>query len=107
MPVSNMRSLLLSYVNEANELARSPRFYSTLTGNCTTLVYQMMKRIVGRLPLDYRLLFSGYLAGYVHKVGALDPRYSLEELRRLGRITARASASDRRASFSADIREGC
>jgi len=107
MPVSNMRSLFLSYVNEANELARSPRFYNTLTVNCTTLVYQMMKRIVGRLPLDYRLLFSGYLAGYVHKVGGLDPRYSLEELRRLGRITARARASDRRASFSADIREGC
>lgn len=106
MPVSNMRSLFLSYVNEANELARTPRFYNTLTVNCTTLVYQMMKRIVGRLPLDYRLLFSGYLAGYVHKVGGLDPRYSLEELRRLGRITDRARESDRRASFSADIREG-
>jgi hypothetical protein len=106
MPVSNMRSLFLSYVNEANELARTPRFYNTLTVNCTTLVYQMMKRIVGRLPLDYRLLFSGYLAGYVHKMRGLDPRYSLEELRRLGRITDRARQSDRRASFSADIREG-
>jgi hypothetical protein len=106
IPVSNMRSLFLSYVNEANELARTPRFYNTLTVNCTTLVYQMMKRIVGRLPLDYRLLFSGYLAGYVHKMGGLDSRHSLEELRRLGRITDRARESDRRASFSADIREG-
>jgi len=106
MPISNMRSLFLSYIDAANELARTPRFYNTLTVNCTTLVYQMMKRIVGRLPLDYRLLFSGYLAGYVHKVGGLDPRYPLEELRRLGRITDRARASDRRASFSADIREG-
>jgi hypothetical protein len=106
MPSSNLRSLFLSYVNEANELARAPRFYNTLTVNCTTLVYQMMKRIVGRLPLDYRLLLSGYLAGYVHKMGGLDPRYSLEELRRLGRITDRARESDRRASFSADIRQG-
>jgi hypothetical protein len=106
MPVANMRSLFLSYVNEANELARVPRFYNTLTVNCTTLIYHMMKRIVGRLPLDYRLLLSGYLAQYVHKVGGLDTRYSLEELRRLGRITARAGQSDRSLTFSADIREG-
>jgi hypothetical protein len=106
MPVADMRSLFLSYVKEANELARTPRFYNTLTVNCTTLVYQMMRRIVGELPLDYRLLLSGYLAGYVHKVQGLDPRYPLEELRRLGHITERARSSDRRPSFSADIREG-
>ena len=106
MRVSNMRSLFLSYVNEANGLARTPRFYNTVTVNCTTLVYQMMRRILGRLPLDYRLLFSGYLPGYVHKVQGLDPRYSLTELRRLGRITERAKQSDRRVTFSADIREG-
>ena len=106
MPVANMRSLFLSYVNEANELARAPRFYNTLTVNCTTLVYHMMRRIVGHLPLDYRLLLSGYLPGYVHRVGGLDTRYSLQELRRLGRITERARQSDRRATFSADIRAG-
>jgi hypothetical protein len=106
MRAANMRSLFLSYVNEANELACTPRFYNTLTVNCTTLVYQMMRRIVGRLPLDYRLLLSGYLAAYVHKVQGLDPRYGLEELRRLGRITERARKSDRHPTFSADIREG-
>jgi len=106
MPVANMRSLFLSYVNEANELARTPRFYNTITVNCTTLVYQLMKRIVGQLPLDYRLLLSGYLPGYVYKVGGLDTRYPLWELRELGRITERARKSDRSATFSADIREG-
>jgi hypothetical protein len=65
-----------------------------------------MKRIVGHLPLDYRLLLSGYLPGYVYKVGGLDTRYSLEELRVLGRITERAKESDRRPTFSADIRAG-
>ena len=106
MRLSNMRSLFLSYVSEANELARTPRFYNTLTVNCTTLVYHMMRRILGRLPLDLRLLFSGYLPGYVHKVGGLDTRYPLEELHRLGYVTGRAKHSDRRPSFSADIREG-
>jgi Domain of unknown function (DUF4105) len=106
LPQEAMRSLFLGYVGEANSLIDSPRFYNTITVNCTTLVYQMMKRIVGRLPPDYRLLFSGYLPEYVYRVGGLDHRYSLEELRRLGRITERARVSDRSESFSADIRRG-
>jgi hypothetical protein len=106
MPVADIRSLFLAYVSQANDVARKPRFYNTVTANCTTIIYHMMKRIVGHLPLDYRLLLSGYLPGYVYKVGGLDTRYSLEELRVLGRITERAKESDRRPTFSADIRAG-
>jgi hypothetical protein len=106
MPLSAMRSLFLSYIDEANALARAPRFYDTITANCTTLVYHMMKRIVGYLPLDYRLLLPGYLPEYVYRVGGLDQRYSLQELRALGRITDRAKKADRSDSFSADIRQG-
>jgi hypothetical protein len=106
MPAADIRSLFLSYVSAANELARTPRFYNTITANCTTIIYQMTKRIVDHLPLDYRLLLSGYLPAYIHKIGGLDARYSLQELRARGRITERAKKSDRRATFSADIREG-
>ena len=106
LPHPAMQSLFLGYVGEANSLVDSPRFYNTVTVNCTTLVYHMMKRIVGRLPLDYRLLLSGYLPEYVYRVGGLDRRYSLEELRERGRITERAKISDRSESFSADIRAG-
>ncbi len=106
MPVDDIRSLFLAYVSEANEVARKPRFYNTITANCTTIIYHMAKRIVGHLPLDYRVLLSGYLPGYVYKVGGLDTRYPLEELRTLGRITERAQESDRRPTFSADIRAG-
>jgi uncharacterized protein DUF4105 len=106
MPIDDIRSLFLAYVSQANDVARKPRFYNTITANCTTIIYHMMKRIVGHLPLDYRLLLSGYLPGYAYKVGGLDTRYSLEELRVLGRITERAKESDRRPTFSADIRAG-
>jgi Domain of unknown function (DUF4105) len=105
MPVSAMRSLFLGYIEEANTLARVPRFYNTITVNCTTLVYQMMQRIVGYLPLSYRLILSGYLPEYVYRVGGLDQRYSLEELRAFGRISERAKEADRSDDFSADIRE--
>ena len=106
MPVAHMRALFLAYIAAANELSHEPRFYNTLSANCTTLVYRMMRRIAGRLPLDFRLLLSGYLPGYVRRVGALDARYPLSELKALGRIGERASRSDRSPGFSADIRAG-
>lgn len=101
-----MRALFLGYVSEANRLVESPRFYNTISVNCTTLVYHMMKRIVGRLPLDYRLLLSGYLPEYVYSVKGLNPSFKLNELRERGRITDRAKRSDRSPDFSADIRVG-
>jgi hypothetical protein len=106
IPESAMRSLFLAYVGQANSLVRTPRFYNTVTVNCTTLIYHMMKHIVGHLPLDYRLLFSGYLPSYVYQVGGLDPRFTLDELRAFGRITERAKSADRSETFSAEIRQG-
>jgi hypothetical protein len=106
VPAAAIRSLFLGYIAEANALLTAPRFYNTITVNCTTLVYHMMQRIVGYLPLNYRLLFSGYLPEYVYRVGGLDRRFSLQELRARGRITDRAIDADRSESFSADIRRG-
>ncbi len=106
LPPQDIRLLLLSYVNQANQLRSTPRFYNTITVNCTTLIYHMMERIVGRLPLSYRLLLSGYLPGYVYSVGGLDQRYTLEQLRAFGRITERAHEADRSEFFSRDIRRG-
>jgi hypothetical protein len=58
------------------------------------------------LPVSYRVIFSGYLPGYVYQIGGLDRRYTLDELRERGRITERAKIADRSESFSADIRQG-
>jgi hypothetical protein len=106
MPLPAMRSLFLGYVEQADALVNEPRFYNTITVNCTTLVYHMMTRIVGYLPWSYRLLLTGYLPAYVYRVGGLDQRYSLAELRALGRVTERAKISDRSDTFSEDIRRG-
>lgn len=106
MQPAQMRSLFLAYVDAANRLVDTPRFYNTITANCTTIIYQMVTRIVGRLPLSPRLLLSGYLPEYVHAIGGLDQRYSVSELRALGHITERARAADRSDAFSAEIRRG-
>lgn len=100
------RALFLAYLAEAEALARQPRFYDTLTANCTTIVYEMARRIVGGLPLDWRLLASGYLPEYLHGVGGLAPGHSVEQLRSAGRITERAQAADADPQFSQAIRRG-
>ena len=106
IPTRAMRELFLGYVDEANALVLAPRWYNTITANCTSLVYLMMRRIVGYLPLDLRVIFSGYLPGYIYKVGGLDTRYPLETLRELGHITQRAREADLSPTFSKDIRRG-
>ncbi|MFT3789582.1 MAG: DUF4105 domain-containing protein [Rudaea sp.] len=106
MPKPAMQALFRAYVAEGNALAATPRFYNTVTTNCTTLIYHMMRSIVGNLPLDWRLLLSGHLDEYVYARGALDARYPLARLRAFGRIGDRARASDRGPEFSADIRRG-
>lgn len=104
MPPQMMRSLFLAYLDEGAQLRRTPRFYNTLTGNCTTIVYQMARRISPGLPLDWRLLASGYLDRYLYELGALQGQGGFDALRQRAHITARARAADQAADFSARIR---
>jgi hypothetical protein len=106
MPPAAMRSLFLSYLDEAHALAQKPSFYNTLTANCTTIVFGMAQHIMGGLPLDYRLLASGYLPEYLHDLGALTPGQDLASLRAAGRITERAKAAHDDPQFSQAIRRG-
>jgi hypothetical protein len=101
-----MRALFLAYVAEANALVREPRFYHTITGNCTTVLYRMLRRIVRRLPFSYRVLLSGYMPEYFYGIGYLDQRYPLEELRALGYVSERGRLADASPTYSTDIRRG-
>ncbi|TAL86158.1 MAG: DUF4105 domain-containing protein [Rhodanobacter sp.] len=101
-----MRALFVSYVEAANALAETPRFYHTLSSNCTSLVYRMAKRVAPGLPLDARLLLTGYLPGYLYDNGVLDRRYTLAQWQRRARITEQARRSGPEEDFSRAIREG-
>jgi hypothetical protein len=106
MPMAAARSLFLAYVERANRLVNRPRFYNTITANCTTLVYQMIDRIVPGLPMSYQLLASGYLPEYLYRLDALSGAPDLAEYRRRGRYTGRALENTDLACFSRDIRRG-
>ncbi len=106
MPEGAARALFLSYVQTANQLVHTPRFYNTLTANCTTIVYELADKIVPGLPIDYRLLLSGYLPEYLYRLGALQGADSPAAYRRAGRYTDRARATPPGADFSREIRRG-
>lgn len=104
MPKPAMKALFMSYVQQGNALREHPRFYNTLTANCTTIVYDMVTRIVNGLPWDWRILASGYLPDYVFAQGALAKGHSLDELRQLGHINARALSQQEGEDYSQLIR---
>ena len=65
-----------------------------------------MRAVGDRVPLDWRLIVNGYLPEYAYDRGALDMRYSLEQLRALAHIDKRAQAAGLAPDFSRLIRVG-
>jgi hypothetical protein len=99
-----MRGLFVEYLGLANELAERPRFYRTILDNCTTVVWKLADRLVPGLPIDYRVVLSGYLPAYLHERGALGTRYSLEELTAMGLLPSNIAYDGTGPGFSAAIR---
>ncbi len=106
MTRDQLRGLFVSYLGEARKLDAAPAFYNTLTSNCTTIVYELAKQIAPGLPLDYRLLASGYFAEYARDLGVLTPGVDFATLKARGRITDRARAAGDDPRFSQLIRVG-
>ena len=106
IPPEQLKTLFLAYVEQAQKLEKTPEFYNTLTSNCTTVVYEIAKQIVPDLPLDYRLLASGYFDEYAHEQGGLVKGFSLAELKQKGYIVPRAKAAQPGENFSEVIRRG-
>jgi hypothetical protein len=98
------RALLLEYIAEANDLARSPRFYNSLTTNCTTQIFRMVRAVQPGLPLDYRILLAGYVPQFVYDRGAMTAGIPFDVLRERSHIRGKAASTD--PDFSKTIRQG-
>ena len=98
------RRFLLSYAERINAVADRPEFYSTLTTNCTTTIWQLAQANPGRVPFTWKVLVSGYAAEYLYEQGRLDTSVPFAELTRRGHVNARAQAADQAPDFSERIR---
>src|SRR6266403_411391 len=105
-PPERARALLAEYVKQANDLAAYPRFYNTLTTNCTTTIFNMVRAVTSSIPFDWRIILTGHLPGYLYDHGAVDTSIPLEELRQRADVTGRIDAGLSEVEFSSRIREG-
>lgn len=100
------RRLFVAYMRELNSLRDHPRFYNTLTTNCTTSIWLNARVNPGHAPFSWKILLSGYLPEYLYEHGRLDTTDSFAELQRRSLINPAAVAADRAADFSRRIRAG-
>ena len=105
LPQKAMRQLFLSYIETGNALARSPAFYNTLTANCTTVIFDLARLIAPGIPLDWRILLSGYLPSYLAEQQVLRWQGSEAALRQRAAISRSAREAAPGLSYSEAIRK--
>jgi hypothetical protein len=105
-PASNARRLFLDYMRAINELRERPRFYNTLTTNCTTLILSHAAVNPDHPPFSWKVLLSGYVPEYAYEVGRLDRSLPFRELKRRAHINGLAQSADSTVDFSELIRLG-
>lgn len=105
-PIENGRRLLLEYLRDINELREHPRFYNTLTTNCTTMILAHAAVNPGHLNYSWKVLASGYAPEYAYESGRLDQSLPFDQLMERSHINAAARAADRSPDFSQKIRAG-
>lgn len=106
VPKEHIRLLFLHYLAEINRLNDQPKWYNTLTTNCTTAIATHVRALGGELPLSWRVLLSGYFPALLYDRGVLDQSLPYAELREASLINERAEAALGAADFHARIREG-
>ncbi len=105
-PRENLRRVFLDYVREIDALYARPKFYNTVTTNCTTNILLHTRVNPSSLPMSWKILLSGYAPEYAYDNGRLDRSLPFSELRQRSHINARAQAADQAADFSRRIRQG-
>jgi hypothetical protein len=105
-PPEQAKLLLLEYASQSTALAERPKFYNSITANCATVVFKLVRAAGSTLPLDWRLVINGFLPGYLYDHGAVVTTMPLAELMERARINAQAKAADRSPDFSRLIRVG-
>ncbi len=100
------RQIFLRFVDLGNDLNAKPRWYNTVTANCTTVVWQLSRVLSPNLPLSPSLVLSGRLPEYLDKLDVLEGPGTLAEKRQRALISDRARAMPADASFSDWIRTG-
>jgi hypothetical protein len=105
-PPEQARALLREYVAESTELAERPKWYNSITANCATVVFKLVRAAGSTLPFDWRLVVNGFLPGYLYDHNAVVTTMPLSELMVRARVSPQAKAAGQSPEFSRLIRVG-
>jgi hypothetical protein len=105
-PPAQARALLVEYAEQATALAAEPKWYNSITANCATVVFKIVRAAGGTVPFDWRLVVNGFLPGYLYDHRVVVTTMPLSELMERARINAQAKAADQSPDFSQAIRVG-
>lgn len=100
------RGLFLSYIEKGNQLADKPQFYQTVTTNCTTLIFKLAQLVEPGIPMDWRILLSGYLPDYLYDHDVIRRDLPMDRIRQKARISKRAQEAQDHSNYSEVIRAG-
>ncbi len=103
--LENGRKLFLDYINSMNKLREHPRFYNTLTTNCTTQVLRHVWAFGSDARYNWKILLSGYVPEYLYENDTLMPGMILDEIMRRSLVNEKARVVPLDESFSSAIRE--
>jgi len=105
-PPDRARQLLLQYVEKLNGLVTQPAWYNALTHNCTTVIFDNVRPIVGRVPFDWRILLNGRIDQMLYEQGVINTSLPFETLRERSHVNEMARRAGQDADFSGMIRSG-
>ena len=109
MGEAERKALFEEYLSKSDDLAKHAKWYNTLTSNCTTLVFDMVQAVSKKeLPVDYRLLASGYLPNYLYDLNAISHQWSMQTWYQRAHVNPRVSKQQHLSSeqYSKLLRQG-
>ena len=100
-----IRKLLEDMLRSANALRRTPRFYNTLTNNCTSRLRDHVNAVYpDRIPPTWKVILPGFSDELLRDLDLLRGDSDLADARRIYRIEDRAARIGDVPEFSASIR---
>ena len=106
VPPDVARKILVTYLQQADRLAREPKWYNALSHNCTTTIRLNVLQTGIAQPWDYRILVNGFLPEMFYERKRINTDLPLAEMLARSDVTARAKAAEGAPDFSTRIREG-
>jgi Domain of unknown function (DUF4105) len=104
--MDSARRLFLDLANASQQLETQPRFYNTLTSNCTNeLAKAANEAQPGAVPPNVALFFPGYSDNVLYDLGFIPNDAPLEAIRQRYAITPAVVATIDQPDFSHELRE--